>query len=330
MQGGGIAIPAVGAVLLRQKIHGEMNPLQIPTGHREITRFFSAGCNDDSIISRFQFGKGKRFTNVAGEAKLNSFSRKQINAALHLFLTQFVMGNAVHQQATGPISLLKNRDLMTGPVQLLSAGQAGGATADNRNPFATAICHWLRPNPTLFKAFVNNRNLMQLDRHRRRDNPQHTGCFTGGRADPTSEFGKIVGRMESLQGLFPLTTINQIVPLRNQIAERTAAHAEGYAAIHAARRLGFGLLVSRVIVMLIVMVQTIVNRLDGLVAAPMLDKSAGVTHGRPPLSCWLFLPFHSEPGGIRTEKPAQNEPSDHPTAPEFRLLAENLSVHNEQ
>ena len=71
---------------------------------------------------------------------------------------------------------------------------------------------------------------------------EHASALAGRRADASGEFGEIVGLGQAVR-FFPLTAIDEVVPLRNQIMDGTARGspdqhcagvAEGHAAIHAA------------------------------------------------------------------------------------------------
>jgi hypothetical protein len=66
---------------------------------------------------------------------------------------------------------------------------------------------------------------------------EHATALARGRADPSGEFGEIVGGAEDLIGLVPLLAVYMVVELGNDIAEGTAVMAEGDTAIHAPGRL---------------------------------------------------------------------------------------------
>jgi hypothetical protein len=64
--------------------------------------------------------------------------------------------------------------------------------------------------------------------------PQGAGILARSRAKPAGELGEIVRGMEALNGLFPAVPVNQVVPVRNDIAQGAALVAKGDPAIHAA------------------------------------------------------------------------------------------------
>ena len=56
----------------------------------------------------------------------------------------------------------------------------------------------------------------------------------GRRAQPTGELREVVGRVQALDGRAALVAPGEVVPLRDQVAERAAVVAERDAAVHAA------------------------------------------------------------------------------------------------
>src|SRR5690606_17895141 len=76
--------------------------------------------------------------------------------------------------------------------------------------------------------------------------------------------------------------VDQVVPVRDQVAERAALMAEGDAAVHAARPLlPQGLVVVREIDLLPVP-DALGNRPGGLLRARDLDEAGRLTHWPPP------------------------------------------------
>ena len=135
---------------------------------------------------------------------------------------------------------------MTRAVQLCRAGEAGRPRPNNGDFLAGPLLGRLRSHPSLGKAVVDDRAFDGLDRHRQLIQAEHAGAFAWSRTNATGEFRKIVGLVKSMQCLFPQPTVNQIIPFRDQIVDRTArSHAadqltgvaERNAAIHATRAL---------------------------------------------------------------------------------------------
>ena len=73
-----------------------------------------------------------------------------------------------------------------------------------------------------------------LDGHRVGVDAQHAGRLARRRAQPAGELGEVVRRVQPLDGLLPVVAPDQVVPLRDQVAQRAALVAERDAAVHAA------------------------------------------------------------------------------------------------
>ena len=81
--------------------------------HSEVTRLFGAGRRGYAGSRQSQLSSssaGDVFTNFAVEDELNAFFRQQINPTLDFFFAQFVVRDAVHQQATSAVIFLVDRD----------------------------------------------------------------------------------------------------------------------------------------------------------------------------------------------------------------------------
>ena len=84
---------------------------------------------------------------------------------------------------------------------------------------------------------VDDLDLDLLDGDRVVADPQHACGLAGRRAQPPGEVGEVVRPVELLDRLAPAVAVDEVVPVRDQVAERAAAVAERDAALHAARRL---------------------------------------------------------------------------------------------
>jgi hypothetical protein len=67
--------------------------------------------------------------------------------------------------------------------------------------------------------------------------PQHAGALAWSGAKRAGELGEVVGGVEPDDGLLPFVPVDEVVPVGNEVAERTALMAEGNAAVHAPRAL---------------------------------------------------------------------------------------------
>ena len=110
---------------------------------------------------------------------------------------------------------------------------------------------------------------------------QHAGRLARRRAQPPGELGEVVGGV--LDRVAPPVLAHQVVPLGDQIAQRTAVVAERNPAVHAARGLLLQHVVGEVLVDLFPVAQTQRDRpaLRGL-AIGVLEKAAWISHWQPP------------------------------------------------
>src|SRR6185312_4230112 len=63
---------------------------------------------------------------------------------------------------------------------------------------------------------------------------EHTSGLARRRAQPTGELREVVRGVQPLDGLTPVAFPRQVVPLRDQVAERATVVAERNTAVHAA------------------------------------------------------------------------------------------------
>src|SRR6266581_3704115 len=94
---------------------------------------------------------------------------------------------------------------------------------------------WL--DPAFLPATIDDGAFDRLDGDRIVVDVQRAGRLARCGADAAGEFWKVIGRVKRPQRGLPLVTIDQVVPVRDQVVDRTAGVTEWDAAIHAARRL---------------------------------------------------------------------------------------------
>ncbi len=97
------------------------------------------------------------------------------------------------------------------------------------------------------------------------------------------ELREVVGGVQPLDGVAPAVPVDQVVPLGDQIAQRTPVVAERNSAVHAPGRLVLQRVVGEVLVDLVPVPQTQRDRpaLRGL-AMGDLEEAARVSHWPPP------------------------------------------------
>ena len=110
---------------------------------------------------------------------------------------------------------------------------------------------------------------------------EDAGPLAGRGAQPAGELGEVVGGVEAFGRLGPVAPPHQVVPLGDEVAERTAFVAEGDAAVHAPGPLLAGRLLGERLVDL-----APVPDADGDGTAPgqatgELDETGGLAHQSP-------------------------------------------------
>src|SRR5437588_3031427 len=161
-------------------------------------------------------------------------------------LFQLELGDAVAEQTADAVRFFVDYDRVPCAAQLLSSSQARRAGAYDGYFFSGAHFSRLGTNPAFLESALNDALLVLLDGHRRLVDPQHAGRLARGRTNAAREFGEIVGRVELTHCFLPAAAIHQIVPVRNQIADRAAGLAERHTAIHAACALAAKLVLGKI------------------------------------------------------------------------------------
>mmetsp|Transcript_11658 Transcript_11658/g.27322 ORF Transcript_11658/g.27322 Transcript_11658/m.27322 type:complete len:337 (-) Transcript_11658:419-1429(-) len=216
-----------------------MHTLQLSSGNGQITRFRRTQCQTERIKLRIQLVDVHVLSDIGVGDEFDSFLPQQIDATVHGLLLQLHVGDSVHEQSSDAIGALKDGHLVSHLVQLVGAGQSGRSRSHHRHGHAAAFLRDAGGDFSVPKGPVDDRVFDVFDGHGIVHEPGHTGSLAGSGADPSREFGKVVGAVQALNGLVPGVLKHQIVPLRDQIVHRASrvGLAEGGPAIHAAGRL---------------------------------------------------------------------------------------------
>ena len=84
------------------------------------------------------------------------------------------------------------------------------------------------------EGLVDDRDFDLLDRDCRLVDAQHARALARRRAQTSRELREVVRGVETLDRFGALAAAHEVVPLRNQVAERAALMTERHAAVHAA------------------------------------------------------------------------------------------------
>src|SRR6185369_9664460 len=112
--------------------------------------------------------------------------------------------------------------------------KSGGSGTNNGDILSGPYCRNLRFDPAFAKRAVDDRDLDLFDCDGIGVDAEDARAFARRRANPSCELREVVGREQAADRLLPAVAINEIVPVGNNISERTALMTERHTAIHAA------------------------------------------------------------------------------------------------
>src|SRR5215472_13620402 len=227
-------VAEVAFVLLRQEVHGEMDPLELAPRNRQIARLGRAHRQYDCIVLRAHLVGVDVETDAAVGDDLEPFGFHLLDAAIDDPLFKLEIGNTVGEQSADAIRSLVQRHRMAGAGELLRARQSRRPRSNHRDALARFAPRRHRRDPFLGPRVIDDVLLDQFDRDRIVVDVEHASFFTRRGTDTAGELGKIVSRVQTLDRLAPASAINEVVPIGDNVPERAALVAEGDSAIHAA------------------------------------------------------------------------------------------------
>ena len=122
---------------------------------------------------------------------------------------------------------------MPGASQLLRCCKPCRATTDNGDALSSLQRRNLWCHPSFSPRTINNRYFNLFDVHRVLVNSKHACGFARSRTEAACEFRKVVCGMKSFNGILPMLAIHQVIPVRNEVAERASVIAKRDTAVHA-------------------------------------------------------------------------------------------------
>ena len=177
-----------------------MTPLDLAAGDVEVTRDGRAHGDDDGVVAGAQLLPGDVVADVDRAAEAGALGLHLLEAAVEDRLLHLELGDAVAQQATGPVGPLVDGDGVAGAGQLLGGGEAGRAGADDGDGLAGQALRRAGGDPAVGEGLLDGRDLDLLDRHRGLVDPEHAGGLAGRRAEPAGELREVVGGVQPLDG----------------------------------------------------------------------------------------------------------------------------------
>jgi hypothetical protein len=153
-------------------------------------------------------------------------------------LIELEVRDAESQQATNVVLALEDRHAVPGAIDLLRGSHAGRPGADDRDLLAGTRRGRLRFDPALLPTAVGDRLFDVLDGHRVLVDRKRARRLAGGGADAPGELREVVSGVQGGQRALPLPLVDEVVEVRDDVAQRAALVTEREAAIHAAGTLG--------------------------------------------------------------------------------------------
>ena len=228
------AVPSADAILLHQIVHRKVNTGQVSPRYRQLAGHQRASGNNDRVVASTQIRPAYVDTNRDACTESGALRLHLFEPQLQMLFLHFEVGDAIAQQAADAIIPLENSDHVTCPGELLRRCKPCRTRTNDGDRLSGQALWRMWFHPVVRERLVDDRNLDLLDGYRRLADTQHAGALARCRAEPASELREIVGRMQPFDRLTAFATVHQVVPLRDQVSERTALVAKRYAAIHAA------------------------------------------------------------------------------------------------
>ena len=270
------------AVALVQVVHREVDAGQVAARSGQVTGNARADRHDHRVVLGGQVGGRDVATDVLVIDEADPLLLEDVDPAVDDPLLELGVRDAEPHQAARALVALVHGDLVAALIELGGHRQTGRAGADHGDRLAGAAARWVGHHPPLLERPLGDRHLDLLDRHRVVVDRQHAGRLTRGRTYPAGELGKVVGGVELVDRLVPLVPIDEVVPVRDQVAERAALVAERDAAVHAPRALPPQLLRRLKVEVLPVIVHALLG-IALVEADPMdLQERAELSHGYSP------------------------------------------------
>jgi hypothetical protein len=118
--------------------------------------------------------------------------------------------------------------------ELLCARKTGRSRSNDRYGLAAVVLWHYGSYEPLLECLLNDGFLDEFDRDRIVADAEYTRCFTRSGTEPSRELREVVRSMEPIDSFLEIVAEDEIVPLRNEVAEGTAVVTEWNPAVHAA------------------------------------------------------------------------------------------------
>ena len=189
----------------------------------------------DRVVARPQLRRRDVDADVDAGAEPRALGPHLLEPPVEVALLHLELGDAVAQQAADAVGPLVDRHGVPGPGQLLGGGEAGRAGADDGDGLARqrrgGCGHDASPSSQARSMIATSTCLMVTGSALM---PSTQAVSHGaGHSRPVNSGKLLVACSRSIASR-PVLAADQVVPLRDQVAQRAAVVAERDAAVHAA------------------------------------------------------------------------------------------------
>ena len=285
---GGLSAIKHGFGVRGEEVHRHMDAFQFATRDGEITRLGGPGTKDGGVELLEQLVGWQIFADGGVAHEFHAFIFKQPDAPQNdLVLVELHVRNAIHEQSAGAVRAFEHRDGVSSLVELGGSAQSSRAGTDDGDLFPGAFSRSLGSYPTFLPTFINDRDFDVLDGDRRPADADGAGTLAWSGTDTTRKLGEVVGLVQTLKSFFPQTAIDQIIPFRDEVVDRTTAGhaaderagmAKRNTAVHAPRTLFLELCLGQVVMYFLPVAKTRDRIAVGRKFALVIDEAGWFSH----------------------------------------------------
>ena len=216
------------AVLLREELHREVHAAELAARDRADRAAPVRRCRGRPRRTRAAAARLARRARRRRRAEDHALGAHLLHALVEDALLHLEVGNAVAEEATDAVVALEDHDVMPRPRELLRGRHPRGARSDDGDALARALarggCGASAPAERTWSAMVRSMVLMVTGSSRDREDARR---LARGRAHAPGDLGEVVRRQRAAAPRRRIALVDEVVPLRDEVAERTALVAEG-------------------------------------------------------------------------------------------------------
>ena len=216
-----------------------MHAVELAAGHRQVARDARAGREHDGVVPLAQLADADVDADVDAEAKLDALGDELLDAPLDEPLLDLELRNAEADEPAGRLVALVDDDVLAARARAAARTRARPGPSRRRRRCArcaaAAGCGAIQPSSQARLTIASSTCLIETASPSLISST-HAASHGAGQSRP-GELGEVVRAVELLDRLLPAVAVDEVVPVRDQVAERAAVVAERHAALHAARRL---------------------------------------------------------------------------------------------